>query len=947
MKFRTKTLLGIALIESVLLTVLIVWALDWLDSSDKARIEHRAILTGHLLEAAAREPMIRLDTSGLRALGSDLVESGEVAYVRFLDNLGRPLAEYGPRPSPTWPATFAPDTALARDAILDKEIRIHAGERAHGSVQYGIDTGKTSADLARAKYEAMFIALAAMVLVIALSLLFSGWLTRQLIRLRNASEAVAAGDLAHRLPERGNDELAETARAFNLMTTRLREASRNNEKAIGETRALASFQQAVLDGSDSPIIVTTPHGIISHFNPAAESLLGYRADEVVAIATPELFHDPGEIAAHARLLSLELGIDPPVGFDAFVMTARRGHSERKEWTWIDRNGQRIPILLSVSGVHAEDGALLGFMGVAQDISALKHADERMLEAAKVFETSPEGIIITDANGTILAVNPAFSAITGYPPDEALGQTPSLLKSGRHGAAFYEKLWTDLKRDDRWEGEIWNRRKNGDIYPEWQSISTVRDEHGRIVKYIAMFSDITLRKQADDEIRFRAWYDPLTGLANRNLLDEHLDQALREAKRTGTKVAVMFIDLDNFKAVNDTHGHEAGDQLLRESARRFTGCLRDTDTLSRQGGDEFALVLQGVRQAPDAARVASKMIDSLNAPFDLDGHPARVGASIGITLYPDDGLEPTSLFRNADLAMYRAKSSGRNTFQFYEHGMTEQALKRRNLEIDLGQALDADPGQFDLLYQVIVDLRSGATVGAEALARWTHPTLGPIPPSEFVPLAEDTGLIDTLGHWVLERACRDIATLRESLPGCPTVSINLSVRQVQRCPPIEALRDTLTRHGLDGGELAFEITENLLASATPQTRDWLKAARAMGIRLHLDDFGAGHASLAYLKPYSIDRLKIDLSLIHGMASDANDLSLVEAILSMARGIHMTVVAEGIETVAQRDALIQMGCACGQGHLIRPPMPLDELIAYLGDTAAARTPPDASPVPTPRR
>ncbi|MBK6741566.1 MAG: EAL domain-containing protein [Hydrogenophilales bacterium] len=924
MRFRSKIVLGVTFIEAILLTVLVASALGWLKTSNEAQIEHRGVITGRLLEAAARDPMIAFDISGLRSLGDDLVASGEIAYVRFLDDSGRTLAEHGPQELLKRP--FLADLGMAQvhDDVLDREILMRGGAHVYGRVQFGIQTGKLAAFLAQARRWAISITVIEMVLVVLLSLLLASWLTRRLADLRTASSEVATGNLAHRLAEDGGDELADTARAFNLMTARLLEAHQGQETALTEVRQLASFQHAVLEGSDSAIIVTDTHGTIQHFNPAAARMLGYRAEDVVGKKTPEFFHDPEEVKAHAHLVAEELGIAPPTGFEVFVALARHGLSDRSEWTYITRIGARLPVLTSVSGVYSEDGALLGFMGVSQDVSALKRADERMREAAMVFEASADGIMITDTEGRILTVNPAFSRITGYTSEDALGNTPRLLKSGRHSPKFHVELWQQLRRDGTWEGEIWNRRKNGEDFPAWLSISTVRDAQGNVAEYVVMFSDITVRKQAEEEIRFRAWYDTLTGLPNRNLLDEHLEQALREARRVGHKVAVMFIDLDHFKAINDTLGHAKGDLLLQQAARRLASGLRDSDTLSRQGGDEFVLVLQGVHHAQDAARVADKMIRALAEPFDLDGHQGHIGASVGITLYPDDAQDSSSLYRNADLAMYRAKASGRNIFQFYEASMTEQALKRRDLEIDLRQALDGDTGQLSLHYQAIIDLDSWAVIGTEALVRWNHPQRGDIPPAEFVPLAEETGLIHPLGQWVLETACSEAARLRDAHGLSLPVSINLSSRQVPGALSIETVTDLLAKHGLVGSDLAFEITETLLLGDTQETHDWLQAARAMGIRIDLDDFGTGYSSLAYLKRFTIDRVKVDRSFVRDMTADAGDLTLIQAIMAMAHGLRLEVVAEGIETDAQRIALWQMGCDYGQGYLFARPLPLEQFI-----------------------
>ena len=588
----------------------------------------------------------------------------------------------------------------------------------------------------------------------------------------------------------------------------------------------------------------------------------------------------------------------------------------------------------------ETGHLLGTAGFARDITGRKEVEERLREAAPVLEVTTEAIMVTDPQGVIKMVNPAFTEITGYASDEVLGQTPRLLKSGRHDQKFYERLWEEMHRSGHWEGEVWNRRKNGKVYPEWQSISAVYDQAGEVAEYVSVFSDITRRKLTEEEIRYRANFDPLTGLPNRSLLMERLTQAIKQSQREAERVAILFLDLDHFKEINDTLGHAQGDLLLKQAAERLRQCVRDTDTVARQGGDEFVILLHGIAQVSDAELVASKIIAALGEPFDLEGHDAHIGVSIGITLFPDDGGDVMALFRNADLAMYRAKDAGRNTFQFYESAMTEAALARRHLEADLRLALAR--GEFVLHYQPVLDLASGQVCGAEALIRWNHPERGLVPPGAFIALAEETGLIREMGAWVLEEACRQLAKWRASGLRSLYVAVNLSSRQIPDALTPDGLNGLLSRHGLGPNALVLEITEGVLLADTAKTREWLKGVHDLGYRISLDDFGTGYSSLAYLKRFPVDILKIDQSFVRDMEHDPADRALVEAILAMARSLGLGVVAEGVENEHQLELLRGLSCRYVQGYHLSRPLPAEGFSAYMDNRAGtsevlASTPP----------
>lgn len=553
----------------------------------------------------------------------------------------------------------------------------------------------------------------------------------------------------------------------------------------------------------------------------------------------------------------------------------------------------------------------------------KRIEHELHIAASVHQAVGEAITITDADNRIIAINPAFTRLTGYTSHEAIGRTPSLLASGRHGPAFYQKMWQALTTTGRWQGEIWNRRKNGEEYPEWLSISTVHDEDGNVLRRIAMFSDITDQKRAEETIWRQANYDPLTELPNRRLFRDRLQQEMLKAHRAGQKVALMFIDLDRFKEVNDTLGHHNGDQLLIEAAGRIGRCVRATDTVARLGGDEFTVIMADLADSDRVSEVAQKMLAALSAPFRLGSNLAYVSASIGITLYPDDSTEVEALLRNADQAMYAAKEAGRNQFGYFTGSMQEIAQARLQLSNDLRGALAAK--QLEIYLQPIVDLSTGHIHKAEALLRWHHPVHGMVSPADFIPIAEETGIISEIGNWVFREAARVARDWLDEHGTLLQISVNKSPRQFFSGNSHETWVAHLESIGLPAHCIAIEITEGLLLDNRPEVSEKLARFRDAGLQVSLDDFGTGYSAMAYLKKFPIDYLKVDQSFVRDMATDPGDQAIVEAIIVMAHTLGLKVIAEGVETVEQRDLLIAAGCDYGQGYLFARPMPAAQLAA----------------------
>lgn len=552
------------------------------------------------------------------------------------------------------------------------------------------------------------------------------------------------------------------------------------------------------------------------------------------------------------------------------------------------------------------------------------ANKRLRQAAAAFAATRDGIVITDLAPRILAVNRAWCEITGYSEAEALGQNPRILQSGRHDRAFYQTFWASLREAGHWQGEIWNRRKNGEIYAQWLSVSTVYDEHGQPSNYVGVLTDLSQLKSVEQKLEHLAHHDILTDLPNRLLLQVRLAAALEHAHRSPQRLALLFLDLDRFKDVNDSLGHPTGDALLIEVARRLRKRLREEDLLARIGGDEFVVLLEDIESPDHAATVAREVIERLNEPFSIDGQTLFVGASIGISLYPDDAQDATELIQHADAALYQAKQEGRNTYRFHTEALTRSARERVSLETRLRQALEHH--QFILHYQPLVDER-GRAFGVEALLRWQPPGEEMIPPARFIPLAEETGLILPLGQWVLETACRQMAAWRRDQLPFKLLAVNLSARQFEAPHLVETIRAILDATGLPGECLELELTESLLMKDVTRSLDILQAFKALGISIAIDDFGTGYSSLAYLRRFPVDKLKIDQSFVRDLDVDADDREIAATIVAMARNLRLAVLAEGVEKSTQLEILAALGCDSYQGYLFARPMAADDLLAWL--------------------
>ena len=580
----------------------------------------------------------------------------------------------------------------------------------------------------------------------------------------------------------------------------------------------------------------------------------------------------------------------------------------------------------------------GSIWVFEDITEQRRISEQLRLAALVFENTTDGVIITDRDQQIVAVNRGFEQITGYPEKEVLGKKPSLLKSNRHDREFFKGMWRTLNESHYWDGEIWNRRKNSEVYPEQLTISAVFDASGDLNHYVGVFSDITYKKAAEDEIKHLAFYDILTRLPNRRLMLDRLAQALTSSARHKRHCALMMIDLDNFKTLNDTQGHDIGDQLLVAVALRLETCVRKGDTVARLGGDEFVIILEDLGNNEEAALhaegVARKVLAQLSKPYLLDialngvklsPHRHQCTSSIGITLFDEQPISVDEIMKRADTAMYQAKSAGRNTLRFYDPEMQSAVADRAAMESDLHRAIEHQ--QFVLYYQAQVD-SSDRVIGAEALLRWNHPERGLVSPADFIPITEATGLILPIGQWVLQTACDLLATWSayEKMAHL-TVSVNVSARQFHPPDFVSQVVEAISRSSANPERLKLELTESLLVDDIDDVIEKMSALKAKGVCFSLDDFGTGYSSLSYLKLLPLDQLKIDQGFVRDVLSDSNDAAIARTILALGNSLGLGVIAEGVETEAQRDFLASSGCSAYQGYYFCRPLPLEKFEAYM--------------------
>lgn len=658
--------------------------------------------------------------------------------------------------------------------------------------------------------------------------------------------------------------------------------------------------------TDTPVLVYDLEpdgkpGRLLEANQPACGLLGYTAQELEGRSLLSL------TASEQELVGLHSRLTP------------EGEVAIGEVTLLDREGGLRPVELRCRLLSSQASR------VVLAVAAPRPRDESLRMAMAVLASALEAVAVLDQQGRIQTVNPTFSFITGFDADEVRGKSPEFLYSPpRNGPDCFQRMWDQLQAKGRWSGEVWGRRKNGEIYPQWLTLTTVQE--GGVVRHVALFQDLSEAKRTEERLLYLSQYDVLTGLPNRALLKDRLDQALARAKREAGAVGLMYLDVDNFKTVNDSLGHGVGDQVLQGLAERLESCLGRGDTAARPGGDEFAVILSGVQEVDEVPLAARRVQQVLGEPFMVEGHELYVSVSIGLSLYPSDAPDGDTLLKNAEIAMYRAKEQGRGSFRLFTMAMNQRVRRRLKVENLLRKAIERR--EFVVHYQPRVDLASGRVLGVEALVRWQRPELGLVPPADFIPLAEETGLIVPLGEWVLLQACRQVRKWRQEGHQDLKVSVNISARQLLwQHDVVMMVESALVDSGLPSQTLELEVTESVIMHNVEGAIAAMRQLKDMGVRLAMDDFGTGYSSLNYLKRFPLDVLKIDRSFIQGVPHQAEDVAIVSGIISLAHNLELEVVAEGVETREQSRFLHQKGCREMQGYLFSPPLAAEALGSLL--------------------
>jgi diguanylate cyclase (GGDEF)-like protein/PAS domain S-box-containing protein len=849
------------------------------------------------LPAALAEPAIIGDYASLQRVLERKVRNPLIVRARYLDASGGKLVSSdrpAERRAPDWFARW-----LGLHDLTGRAGTV-VGGRHYGDVEITLTAQTAINRLWQHTTEQLAILLAAILLdSLGIGLVLRSGL-RPLQALDTAARAVADGDLAARIEPAGSPELRNSIEVFNRMAEAIEEARRNLEL---EKERLQVTLASIGDG----VLTTDREGLVEFMNPVAEQLTGWSNAEARGRSMLEVFNIISETTRSLAVNPVER-----------VFREGRVVELANHTLLIARDGTERAIADSAAPIRAgEGGEMLGAVLVFRDQSGERERYHQLRLSGSVFEHAQEGILITDADAIILNVNPAFTELTGYQPDEVIGRLPSLFKSGLHPPEFYAEMWATLLETGQWRGEIWNRKKNGELFAELLAITAVPAEEGGRGYYVGIFTDITELKSHQQHLEQIAHYDALTQLPNRVLLADRLQMALTQTRRAGGVLAVCYLDLDGFKPVNDTYGHETGDRLLVEVSSRLTMALRAGDTVARLGGDEFVLLLAGMPDVEECQQTLERLLKVIAKPYAVTEEPVEISASIGVSLYPYDDTDPDTLLRHADQAMYAAKESGRNRYHLFDPEHDRRARAHREAVARIEEGLYA--GEFVLHYQPKVDMRRGKVVGAEALIRWEHPLRGLLAPAEFMPFIEDTEFSVKLGEWVIEQALSQMESWHRIGLDLP-VSVNISARHLQQKDMTARLAAALARHPhAPPQHFELEILETSALDDILHVTRLIEECQRLGVSFSLDDFGTGYSSLSYFRRLPAETLKIDQSFVRDMLRDTEDLAIVEGVIGLAEAFRRKVIAEGVETVAHGVLLLHLGCDLAQGYGIARPMP----------------------------
>jgi diguanylate cyclase (GGDEF)-like protein/PAS domain S-box-containing protein len=825
-------------------------------------------------------------------IGNAFASNSEISYLTIVDDNNRPIFKHG----------------KLTNGDINRSINVEHDDKIIGIVTVGLSPRSQEVH----NQQLLFISITATLLIILMLIFSIRWvLSRELSRpinlLNESIRNVVDGKYPNVTTEDSYIEFQPIIEEFNFMS----ETVANREFAL---RATEQRLNSILDNVDAHIYLKDTEGRYIFANKLCLDLWQTSIENLIGRKDEDFFD--------AKMIPTIRANDQRVLVDGELVRA-------EETGIVSKTGKEATYWAVKIPLRDVDNHIYALCGISVDITERKHAEDALRIAATAFETQ-EGMIVTDAHNNILRVNHAFTRITGYSAAEVIGQSPNILSSGRQNKDFYIMMWESLNKYGFWEGEIWNRRKNGEHYPQHLSITIVRNNEGVLTNYVASLIDITQSKAAAEEVQSLAFYDQLTQLPNRRLLLDRLNITLANTARSGQIGAVLFLDLDHFKDLNDSLGHDIGDLLLQQVAQRLVISVREGDTVARLGGDEFVILLENLSKdsleaATQTELIGNKILSALNQPYNLGLHEHRSTPSVGATLFNDRDTSVEALLKQADIAMYEAKSSGRNTLRFFDPKMQEAINHRQEIKAELYKAISQQ--QFRLYYQIQVD-QDGHPLGAEALIRWQHPERGMISPFNFIPLAEETGLILDIGQWVLATACAQLKLWeQDQLTQHLTLSVNVSAKQFHQADFVEQVQSEVIHHAINPARLNLELTESMLLEDVNGMIAKMNALKEIGIRFELDDFGTGYSSLQYLKQLPLRQLKIDQSFVRGLEVDPSDRAIVGTIITMARSLDLEVIAEGVETAEQRQILFDADCKTYQGYLFSKPLPIEEFEALL--------------------